>query len=71
MPTPTSRFLAEMLGGARLPLHLQAIHGNSTVIRAIVRMEDPTHGLCPLVHDIHRGDHTGPGGVVWEWYGFM
>ena len=52
--------LAEMLGGARLPLHLQATHGNSTVVRAIVRMEDPTHGLCPLVHDIHRGDHTGP-----------
>ena len=51
--------LAETLCGARLPLHLQATHGNSTVVRAI-RMEDPTHGLCPLVHDIHRGDHTGP-----------
>ena len=52
--------LTEMLGGARLPAHLQTVHGNTTVVRAIVRMEDPAHGLCPRVRDIDRGAHTGP-----------
>ncbi len=52
--------LAEMLGGSRVPAHLQTVYGNTTVVKAIVRMADMTHGLCPEVRNIDRGDHIGP-----------
>lgn len=51
--------LAEMLGNGRLPARLQSRHGNTTVVKAIVRMTDLRHGKCPLVRDFHRGNGIG------------